>query len=100
MRHQHAKTSWDAAALLHDPLIAKCANPVPPATKVQQASALPTRPAETYTAHSTAISAVKFNKVYLTPGSAVPSISSVSASDKRCSLGVIKIAHLISGSLP
>ena len=34
-----------------------------------------------------ASSAVKLNKVYLTPASTVASISSVSASDKRCSLG-------------
>jgi len=42
--------------------------------------------AETYTARSTATATVQFNKVYPTPWSAVPSISTVSASDKRCSL--------------
>ena len=44
--------------------------------------------AEPYTAHSTAIPAVQFNKVYLTPCAAVPSISVAAASDKRCSLAV------------
>jgi hypothetical protein len=48
---------------------------------------LPARSAETYTAHSTAISAAQFNKVHLPPCIAVPSISLASASDKRCSLG-------------
>ena len=43
--------------------------------------------AEPYTAHVTALSAVQFNKVYLTPCFAVPSISVAAASDKRCSLG-------------
>lgn len=52
------------------------------------ASSLPAPAAETYTAHSTAIPAVQFNKVYLTPCKAVPSISFATASDKRCSLGV------------
>ena len=36
---------------------------------------LPTRAAETYTPHSTALPAVQFNKVYLTPCSAAASIS-------------------------
>ena len=49
---------------------------------------MPALAAETYTAHSTAIPAVKFNKVYLTPRPAVATVSTGSASDKRCSLGV------------
>jgi hypothetical protein len=40
---------------------------------------------ETYTAHSTAIAAVKFNKVYLTAAAAVPSISVGGVSDNRSS---------------
>ena len=36
-------------------------NPLPSTVR------LPTRTAETYTAHCTVISAVQFNKVYLTP---------------------------------
>jgi hypothetical protein len=43
---------------------------------------------ETYTAHSTAIAAVKFNKVYLTAAAAVPSISAGGVSDNRSSRGV------------
>ena len=55
---------------------------------MQPASALPTRPAETYTAHSTADPAVQSNKVYLTPCITVPSISFGPAADKRYSLGI------------
>jgi hypothetical protein len=48
---------------------------------------LPCTAAETYTAHSTAILAAKFNKVYLTPCTAVTASGIAAASDKRCSLG-------------
>ena len=51
-----------------------------------RASALPTPAAETYTALSTAGPAVQSNEVYPTPCTTVPSISFVSASDKRYSL--------------
>ena len=54
---------------------------------MQQASALPTPITETYTAHFTADAAIQSNEVYLTPCITVPSISFVSASDKRYSLG-------------
>jgi len=47
---------------------------------------LPNPAVETYTAHVTAVPAVQFNKVYLTPCSAVPPPSIAAASDKRCSL--------------
>lgn len=56
--------------------------------RTQSTSPLPARADETYTAHSTAIPPVKFNKVYLTLGGAAPSIGTVPASDKRCSLAL------------
>jgi hypothetical protein len=52
---------------------------------VQHASPLPAWAVETYTPLSTAVPAVKFNKVYPTPISAGPSASIGSASDKRSS---------------
>ena len=55
--------------------------------------ALPTPATETYTAHATAIPAVQFNTVYLTPCTTVPSISFGSASDKRYSLGIYGVAY-------
>lgn len=42
---------------------------------IQGAWALPRPAAETYTAHSSAVRAVQSNEVYLTPCTAVPSIS-------------------------
>ena len=57
---------------------------------MQQALALPTPIAETYTAHFTADPAVQSNEVYLTPCITVPSISFASASDNLYSLGLTK----------
>jgi len=56
---------------------------------------LPAQSTETYTAHGTAIPAVKFNKVYLTPCSTVPSSTIAAASDKRCSLGRMRHASAL-----
>jgi len=60
----------------------------PALNPLQQPLALPSKPTETYTAHSTAKAAVQSNEVYLTPCTAVPSINRASASDKRCSLAL------------
>ena len=62
-------------------------SPATPPSATQRTPRLPAPAVETYTAHSTAIPAVKFNKVYPTPCTAVPSIGAGAASDKRCSFG-------------
>jgi hypothetical protein len=56
--------------------------------RISDAPALPAAAAETYTAHSTALPAVQFNTVYLTPCTAVPSFNFGAASDKRSSLWI------------
>ena len=52
---------------------------------------LPARAAETYTPHRRRHPGGQFNKAYLTPASAVPSLSVGSASDKRCSFRLHKM---------
>jgi len=58
--------------------------------RISDAPVLPAPAAETYTAHSTAMPAVQFNTVYLTPCTAVPSFNFGAASDKRSSLDFMK----------
>jgi len=58
----------------------------PLALRISDAPVLPAAAAETYTAHSTALPAVQFNTVYLTPCTTVPSFNFGAASDKRSSL--------------
>jgi hypothetical protein len=83
---QHNGPRCDTGASTTRHLHCPHASAAPLHSAMQRASALPTPAAETYTAHSTAIPAVQFNTVYLTPCTTVPSISFGTASDKRYSL--------------
>ena len=81
----HAASSIARRLRPHD--MGPAAPPRSTQRSTQRTPQLPEPTVETYTAHSTVIPAVKFNKVYPTPCTAVPSISVGRASDKRCSLG-------------
>jgi hypothetical protein len=85
--HRQCGSPLNAVAALAPGAHRRYANPLSRRIAVQRLHPLPIPSAETYTALSTTIPAVKFNKVYLTPCTAVPSSRFAAASDKRCSFG-------------